>query len=249
MPIKIAVLGDIHGNLEGLTRVLEEAERLGVTHYACIGDVVGYNANPKECLDIVRNLNMLGIVKGNHDSYTSSNMELSSFNPQAAKAVEWTRRQLPKEDMDWLRALPMKKDCFLPQCKVRFSLVHATMDNPDMWGYIFDRYTAEASLQYQWTQLCFFGHTHTPLAFDKSDIVIGGTYEEIKMLPNHKYLINVGSVGQPRDRDPRAGFVTYEPEAGIVRLHRVEYDIASCQKKIISAGLPIRLSERLAVGR
>lgn len=247
--MKIAILGDIHGNLEALNAVLEETKRLGVTHYACIGDVVGYNANPKECLDIIRNMDMLGIVKGNHDAYTSSNEDLSSFNAQAAQAVEWTKRQLSADDMEWLRNLPMKQHCYVQKYHTRFSLVHATLDNPDKWGYIFDRFTAESSMQYQWTPLCFFGHTHTPLAFDKSDLTIGGTYEEIKIMPNHKYLINVGSVGQPRDRDPRAGFVTLDLVNRVVKLHRVQYDIEACQKKIISAGLPIRLSERLAVGR
>jgi len=247
--MKIAIFGDIHGNLEALKAVLQETWRLGVTHYACIGDVVGYNANPKECLDIVRNMEMLGIVKGNHDAYTSSDEDLSSFNAQAAQAVEWTKRQLSEADMDWLRKLPLKQHCYIQKYHVRFSLVHATLDNPDKWGYIFDRFMAETSMQYQWTPLCFFGHTHTPLAFDKSDLTIGGTYDEIKLMPNHKYLVNVGSVGQPRDRDPRAGFVTYDPEERIVQLHRVAYDIEACQKKIVAAGLPIRLSERLAVGR
>jgi len=247
--MKIAVIGDIHSNLEALTTVLQETERLGVTDYICIGDTVGYNANPHECLEIVRNLKLLGIVMGNHDSYIGSDDELRGFNPQAAQAVEWTRQQLTKEEREWLRNLPMRKDIHLQEYRIRLSIVHATMDNPNMWGYIFDRFTAAASLQYQWTPLCFFGHTHTPLAFDKSDDVVGGPYEQLQILPNHKYLVNVGSVGQPRDRDPRAAFVIYEPAQGLVTLHRVEYDIASCQKKIINAGLPLRLSERLPVGR
>lgn len=247
--MNIAVLGDIHGNYEALTAVLQAAEQLGCDKFACIGDIVGYNANPHECLEIIRNLDMLGVVMGNHDSYTSDNRELLGFNPQAAQAVEWTRQQLSEEELAWLGALPMKRDIFLTSPPARFSLVHSTMDNPHMWGYIFDRFTAAASMQYQWTPLCFFGHTHTPLAFDKTDIVVGGTYEEIQLQPNHKYLINVGSVGQPRDRDPRAAFVTYDVERALVRLHRVEYDIAGSQKKILDAGLPLRLADRLAVGR
>lgn len=247
--MKIAVLGDIHSNLEALNAVLDEAKRQGCEKYVCIGDIVGYNANPRECLEIVRSLDLLAVVMGNHDSYTSNTRELIGFNLQAAQAVEWTRQQLTDEELSWLSNLPMKRDIFLTSPPARFSVVHSTMDNPNMWGYIFDRFTAAASMQYQWTPLCFFGHTHTPLAFDKTDTVIGGLYESLRLLPNHKYLINVGSVGQPRDRDPRAAFVTYDVEMGLVTLHRVEYDIATSQQKIIDAGLPSRLAERLAVGR
>lgn len=247
--MKIAVLGDIHSNLEALTAVLEETERLGCEKYVCIGDIVGYNANPKECIEIVRSLDLLGVVMGNHDSYTSNSQELIGFNLQAAQAVEWTRKQLSEEELQWLGELPLKRDIFLTSPSARFSIVHSTMDNPGMWGYIFDRYTAAASMQYQWTPLCFFGHTHTPLAFDKTDEIEGGLYESLQILPNHKYLINVGSVGQPRDRDPRAAFVIYDVEASAVSLHRVEYDIEESQRKILAAGLPERLAERLSYGR
>jgi diadenosine tetraphosphatase ApaH/serine/threonine PP2A family protein phosphatase len=247
--MKIAVLGDIHSNLEALTAVLEETERLGCEKYVCIGDIVGYNANPKECIEIVRSLDLLGVVMGNHDSYTSNSQELIGFNLQAAQAVEWTRKQLSEEELQWLGELPLKRDIFLTSPSARFSIVHSTMDNPGMWGYIFDRYTAAASMQYQWTPLCFFGHTHTPLAFDKTDEIEGGLYESLQILPNHKYLINVGSVGQPRDRDPRAAFAIYDVEASAVSLHRVEYDIEESQRKILAAGLPERLAERLSYGR
>ena len=247
--MKIAVLGDIHSNLEALTAVLEETERLGCEKYVCIGDIVGYNANPKECIEIVRSLDLLGVVMGNHDSYTSNSQELIGFNLQAAQAVEWTRKQLSEEELQWLGELPLKRDIFLTSPSARFSIVHSTMDNPGMWGYIFDRYTAAASMQYQCTPLCLFGHTHTPLAFDKTDEIEGGLYESLQILPNHKYLINVGSVGQPRDRDPRAAFAIYDVEASAVSLHRVEYDIEESQRKILAAGLPERLAERLSYGR
>lgn len=247
--MKIAVLGDIHSNLEALEAVLDEARRLAVEKFVCIGDIVGYNANPHECLEIVRALPGFEVIIGNHDAYISSDRELVGFNPQAAQAVEWTREQLNAEELTWLSLLPFKKDIFLTNPNVRFSLVHATMDTPHAWGYIFDRYAAAASMQYQWLPLCFFGHTHTPLAFAKSNEVSGGTYETIQMQANHKYLVNVGSVGQPRDHDPRAAFVTYCTVKGEITLHRVEYDIATSQRKILAAGLPLRLAERLAVGR
>jgi diadenosine tetraphosphatase ApaH/serine/threonine PP2A family protein phosphatase len=242
--MKYAVLGDIHANLEALTKVLAKAEEVGVDAYLCIGDIVGYNANPCECVEMVRSLNMEVVTKGNHDEQASTDTDLVGFNPQAAKAIEWTRSQLSQDDKEWLASLPYRQTL-----GSKVTLVHATLDMPHMWGYIFDKFSAEVSLGYQFTQVCFFGHTHVPLAFEKYGEVFGGKYEEISLQPNHKYLINVGSVGQPRDGDPRAAFVVYAPEEKRVTIHRVEYDIETSQRKIEDAGLPERLSQRLAVGR
>jgi len=248
--MKIAVLGDIHANLEALTVVLEEAQKLGVEKYICIGDIVGYNSNPHECIEIVRSLDLLGVVQGNHDSYISTQNDLTGFNPQAAAAVIWTRKQLSKEELTWLSKLPLKKNINIRGASTKISLVHSTLDNPHMWGYIFDKYTAEASMQYQIMQLCFFGHTHVPLAFDKTFSGIeGGFYKEFEIKPNHKYLVNVGSVGQPRDQDPRAAFVTFDTKTKKITMHRLEYDIPACQAKIRTAGLPERLATRLAIGQ
>lgn len=242
--MKYAVLGDIHANLEALTAVLEKAQEEEVDRYICIGDIVGYNANPRECLDLIRELQPEVVTKGNHDEQASSDMELVGFNPQAAKAIEWTRSHLTDEDRIWLAALPYRQTI-----GSRITVVHATLDMPHMWGYVFDKFSAEVSLGYQFTQLCFFGHTHVPLAFEKFGTVTGGKYDEVWLQPNHKYLINVGSVGQPRDGDPRAAFVVYSPEERLVQLHRVEYDVAQAQQKILAAGLPERLAQRLAYGR
>ena len=249
--MKYAILGDIHGNLEALQAVLAVASELGVTKFACIGDIVGYNANPKECLDLLRSLgdDLIGVVKGNHDEYVSNGKETLGFNPLAAAAVEWTRKQLDPEDMEWLHNLPEKKNCVLPG-RGRFQLVHGTLDNPSSWGYIFDRFSAETCFQYQIFSVCFIGHTHIPLAFEKTDTTIaGGFYGGMQIEQNRKYLINVGSVGQPRDGNNMAAFVVFSPEESHVQLYRVEYDIATTQQKIIDAGLPRRLAERLAVGR
>ena len=249
--MKYAILGDIHGNLEALEAVLAKAKELGVSKYACIGDIVGYNANPKECLDRLRGLgsDLIGVVKGNHDEYVSNGRETLGFNPLAAAAVEWTRNQLGRLDMEWLQSLPYDLHCALPGGG-RFQLVHGTLDNPPGWGYIFDRFSAETCFQYQRFSICFVGHTHVPLAFEKMDLTItGGFYESVQFDQNRKYLINVGSVGQPRDGNNMAAFVVYSPEESRVQLYRVEYDIATTQEKIIEAGLPERLAMRLAVGR
>jgi predicted phosphodiesterase len=242
MKMKYAIISDIHANLEAFQVVLEDAQNQKVTHYACIGDVVGYNANPKECLDIVCKMNM-PCVKGNHDEYCSTDDPLEGFNPAAAEAVHWTRRQLSDKERQWL--------CDLKYTKIvaNFTLVHATLDAPERWGYVFDKLAAAASFPYQNTQVCFFGHTHVPVAFMRDTVVRGGTYSKFKIDPAKKYFINVGAVGQPRDNNPKAAYVVYDMNEGTIELRRLEYDIAAAQKKILDAGLPKRLAERLAFGK
>jgi predicted phosphodiesterase len=240
--MKYAILADIHANLEGLQVVLEDAKKQGCTHYACLGDVVGYNANPKECLDIIRDMGM-PCVKGNHDEYCSIESNLEGFNPHAAEAINWTRNQLTGEDRDWLRNLKYIR------LAASFSIVHATLDGPQRWGYVFDRLAAAASFTYQNTSVCFFGHTHVPVAFIRDSVVRGGTYSKFKIEPGRKYFINVGSVGQSRDGVPKATYVVYNMDEASVELRRLDYDIAKTQAKIRSAGLPERLAERLALGK
>ena len=222
--------------------ILEDAQNQQATHYACLGDIVGYNANPKECLEIIRNLNM-PCVKGNHDEYCSTNDPLENFNPNAADAVRWTRAQLSEKDRHWLRDLKYSR------MVANFTIVHATLDAPQRWGYVFDKLAAAASFPYQNTQICFFGHTHMPVAFMRDTVVRGGTYSKFKIDPAKKYFINVGAVGQPRDTNPKAAYVIFDMEAGTIELRRVEYDIAAAQNKIIAAGLPESLAERLEFGR
>jgi len=240
--MKYAIIADIHGNLEALQVVLEDCKNQKVTHYACLGDVVGYNANPKECLDIIRNMGM-PIVKGNHDEYCSSDMELDGFNAHAAEAVSWTRKQLSEEDRKWLR------DFKYLRLVASFTIVHATLDGPQRWGYVFDKLAAAASFTYQNTAVCFFGHTHVPVAFIRDSVVRGGTYSKFKIDHGRKYFINVGSVGQSRDGVAKATYVIYDMDEQSIELRRLDYDIPTTQRKIIEAGLPPRLAERLAVGK
>lgn len=240
--MKFAIIADIHANLEAFQVVLEDTKKQKVTHYACLGDVVGYNANPKECLDIVRAMNM-PCVKGNHDEYCSSEEHLEGFNPAAAEAVNWTRKQLNEGDRQWLRELKYTR------MVTSFTIVHATLDGPQRWGYVFDKLAAAASFTYQNTSVCFFGHTHVPVAFMKDNLVRGGTYSKFKVEPGKKYFVNVGAVGQPRDNNPKASYVVYDVHEATIEIRRLDYDIATAQKKILAAGLPERLAERLAYGR
>jgi len=240
--MKYAILGDIHGNWEALTVVLQHAQAQGATHYACVGDVVGYNANPVECLTELQRLNF-SVVRGNHDHYCACEETLAGFHPLAADVVAWTRRQLSPEQIQYLRALKYFAHV------ASFTLVHSTLDTPEMWGYVFDKLEADANFTYQTTSVCFFGHTHVPLAFERAGDVRAGLYTTIKVAPGRKYFVNVGSVGQPRDGDPRAAYVMYDMKRNEIALHRLEYDIAAAQKKILDAGLPDRLAARLAIGR
>ena len=239
----IAVLGDIHANLDALEAVLADCRGQGVTEYLCTGDIVGYNARPHECLEIVRGLGC-PVVMGNHDHYVSSNQNLDDFNPHAAAVIRWTRGQLSDEEIGFLRGLPFVVT------KMGVTLVHATMDSPEAFGYVFDHLQAEAHFTHQVTPLCFHGHTHCPMIYEKQ---IGAVYridaQDFSLPIGRKYFINVGSVGQPRDGDPRASYALYDPQARKVKFCRVEYDVEAAQAKIREAGLPERLAERLAVGQ
>jgi diadenosine tetraphosphatase ApaH/serine/threonine PP2A family protein phosphatase len=238
-----AVLGDVHANIDALDAVLEDCRKEGVTDYLCTGDVVGYNACPHECLSRIRALNC-PIVMGNHDHYVSSRQNLEDFNPHAAAVIEWTRKQLSMEEIRFLRELPFTHTA------MGITLVHSTMDNPEEFGYVLDHLQAEAHFIHQVTPLCFHGHTHCPTIYEKQ---IGGVYridaQDFKLPIGKKYFINVGSVGQPRDRDPRAAYVIYEPKSRTVRFRRIDYDIEAAQRKVLEAGLPARLAERLQLGQ
>lgn len=214
--MKYAIIADLHANLPALQTVLRDAEQQGCTHHACLGDLVGYCWQPKECVDIIRGMN-IPCVQGNHDLYCSTDAPLDGFNPQAAEAVRWTREQLTENDRQWLRNLP------LTQFVDGFTIVHALLDQPERWGYVFDRLMAAASFIHQTTPVCFFGHTHVPVAFIKDSVVRGGTFTELKVESGKQYFINVGSVGQPRDNNPRAAYAIYDLATQVVELRRLDY--------------------------
>ena len=240
--MRYAIIADIHANLEAFQTVLADIQAQKCTHVACLGDVVGYGANPKECLDIVRGMN-IPVVKGNHDEYIGNDDDPEGFNDAAAEAVAWTRAQLTEEDRKWLRDLKYFR------LVANFSIVHATLDAPQRWGYVFEKLEAAASFTYQNTPVCFFGHTHVPVAFVRDTGVRGGKYSKFRVEPGKKYFINVGSVGQPRDGDPRASYVVYDIPTQTIELRRLDYDIPTAQKKIRAAGLPERLADRLSSGK
>ena len=240
--MKFAIFADIHANLEALQTVLADAEEEGCTHTVCLGDIVGYNANPHECVQVIQELDC-PVVKGNHDEQASIETHLDGFNPLAEEALTWTRNSLTPEDKEWLSSLRMVR-------QVRdFTIVHATLDTPHKWGYIFNQLDASASFSYQHTAVCFFGHTHAPRAYVRDTAVHSLPLTEIRPEMGKKYFLNVGSVGQPRDGDWRASYAIYDVRANHIKLKRLEYDLQTAQQKVLDAGLPPRLAERLALGK
>lgn len=240
--MRFAIFGDIHGNLHALQAVMADAREQACTHFVCLGDIVGYNAFPRECLDHVRKLEC-PTVKGNHDEQASMDGDQERFNPLAEEAMNWTREQLSEEDKDWLRALRLQR-------QVRdFTVVHATLDTPHKWGYVFNQLDAAANFNYQHTTLCFIGHTHAPKAYVRDGSVRTLPLDVLMLQPGKKYLVNVGSVGQPRDGDWRSAYCIYDTGAEEIHLRRIPYDLNGAQSAILNAGLPRKLAERLAVGR
>jgi predicted phosphodiesterase len=223
-------MADIHANLEALEAVLKDSKEQRCTHYAFLGDYVGYCADPKACLEIIRAMNA-PCVKGNHDEYCATDLPVDRVNPVAGKLIHWTRKQLSDEERSWLLSLDYVR------AVENFTIVHGTLEAPERWGYVFDRLAAAASFTHQYTPLCFFGHTHVPVAFVRDSMVRGGTYIKFKVEPGKQYFVNVGAVGQPRDNNPKAAYVIYDMDEASVELRRIEYDIATAKRKIQERGL------------
>lgn len=240
-----AVLGDIHANIDALNAVLDDARAQGVTHFVCVGDVVGYNAAPAACIRAVRDELGCPCVRGNHDHYVSDpGTNLADFHPSAAQVVEWTRSQLTADDVQWLHDLPLQKPV------MGFMLVHATLDKPDHWGYVFENQQAEANFSYQYTPLCFHGHTHVPIIYsNEPGGVVHYQPRDFTLELGQRLFINVGSVGQPRDGDPRASYVVYDMAARQIRFRRVAYDVQAAMARNRLAGLPEKCASRLEIGR
>jgi predicted phosphodiesterase len=267
----VAILGDIHANLEALKAVLADIKAQGVQQFACTGDIVGYGADPRKCLEIVRNLNC-PVVQGNHDFYAATEDSLKDFSLHALNAMLWTREQLSEEEREWLRSLPMTVDLHqvsgvgcqvsggeaTPNAEPRTSncrLVHSSLLEPAAWHYVLKPEAAKPNLLIQEPEVVFFGHTHVPSHFSfhpatQEFKTVFPLKEGVHQLePGWKHLINPGSAGQPRDHDPRASYALFDPEARTVEIRRVEYDIPAAQKKIEAAGMPLRNADRLAKGR
>src|SRR5881398_274395 len=221
--MRVAIFSDVHANLEALEAVLTDAHKHKCTHFVCLGDVVGYNANPHECVERIREMDC-PIVKGNHDEQASLSESSTDFNELAERAIEWTRGNLTEQDKEWLRTLRLQQ-------QVRgFTIVHATLDTPAEWGYVFNTLDAAASFTYQHTTVCFFGHTHVAGAFVRDGNVQRVKNDYLMIEVGKKYFINTGSVGQPRDGDPRSAYCIFDTEKNVVQQRRLKYDLRTAQR-------------------
>jgi len=242
--MRIIILSDIHGNLEAFQAVLEDCSHEQAGQFYFLGDIVGYGADPDQCIEILRGLTP-HMVAGNHDWAVAGLTETDYFNPAAQTAVFWTAGTISASNASFLTALPLTIS--LPG----MLLVHATPYQPETWDYIFSLSEASRSFRCFDQQICFTGHSHTPIAFvqDEEGTISVLTDSAFTLHGSCRYLINVGSVGQPRDGDPRAAYGIYNPENASFILKRVPYDIKRTQEKIRAAGLPPFLASRLAAGR
>jgi predicted phosphodiesterase len=242
--MRIAFFSDVHSNLEALRAVLDDAKEQKVEKFYFLGDAVGYGPDPNECVKIVRDLSQICLY-GNHDYAALGLMNISYFNPYAAEAIRWTQRNLSTESRELFRDFKMTAkvdDIFL---------VHGTPRNPEGWDYLLDLADAEYNFPAFEEEVCLVGHSHVPVFFKKrgEERALVSWEVELSLEDGWRYIINIGSVGQPRDRDPRAAYLIYDEAEGGLFLRRVEYDFTITQRKMAARGLPSYLYERLAVGR
>jgi len=241
--MRYGIISDIHGNLEALGRVLEECRNSKVEALLCCGDIVGYGANPKECLNSLRQLKA-ATVAGNHDWAVGGRLDFSHFTGDGRAAVEWTRTRISMQDIAYLNGLELSvknKDLIL---------VHASLDRPQEFKYMTNVQKVIPSFALMDVPVCFIGHTHVPGIFVEADekyYYLDNSTVEIQS--QYKYIVNPGSVGQPRDGNPMAGFCIYDTQSRAIELRRVPYNIREAQRKVLEAGLPKDLALRLALGR
>jgi predicted phosphodiesterase len=240
--VRVAVISDVHGNLPALEAVLEQAAHEGIDELWSLGDVVGYGGKPSECLTLVRERAAVGLG-GNHDLVVSGVLDIAQFTSDAGVAARWTRSVLTADELELLAGLSAEG------ARGGVSLYHGSIRDP-VWEYVLTADVADASLRAQTTDLALVGHSHVQLALTlEDDSLEGGKAEpgqEVRL--GRKQLLNPGSVGQPRDRDPRAAWLLLDTEQGWARFMRSEYAIERAQSDIRAAGLPNRLADRLSRG-
>lgn len=241
--MRYAIFSDIHSNLQAFEAVLEAYSEERIDKYFCVGDIVGYAANPIECLELARKLNSV-VVAGNHDFASVDLTGIEYFNPVAKQAVLWTKRILNEDWKDFLKRLPLvfeDKD---------FSLVHGTLEDPEKFDYLTNEFVAKGTFDLIKNNLLFVGHTHVPGIFiEEVSYISYSQAGKIKLTSDKRYIVNAGSVGQPRDGNPKASYCIFDTDTQLLEMKRINYDIEEAQKRILDAGLPAYLAQRLLVGR
>jgi predicted phosphodiesterase len=242
--MRLGIFSDVHGNVEALDTVLRELEKEEVNLTICLGDLVGYGPDPNQCIKKVMNASDI-VLAGNHDHAAVNLLSTEHFNEQARIAIEWTSQVLTNKSKNILSNLPMMETID------QILIVHATPEEPEQWHYIFTVEDAYRNLINMSVPICLVGHSHAPMAFiqneEKKILLQNAT--EVDIQPNRKYIINVGSVGQPRDGDPRAAYGILDMEKNMFHLKRLAYPINKVQEKMVKKGLPAPLIERLTAGK
>jgi diadenosine tetraphosphatase ApaH/serine/threonine PP2A family protein phosphatase len=245
--MRYLILSDIHANIDALDSVLASAPAESWDRVIVLGDLVGYGAEPNAVIDRILGLDPLMVIRGNHDKAACGIDDGSSFNMVARMAAQWTMGVLTTENREYLRALPMGPAII----DAGVEICHGAPFDED--HYIFDSEDATRALDAARRPLCLFGHTHLPVVFLRDPTRFEGLVPdgdvEVVLERDVNYLINVGSVGQPRDGDPRAGFGIYNTDGAALTLRRVAYPVQEAQRRILNAGLPASLANRLAIGR
>jgi diadenosine tetraphosphatase ApaH/serine/threonine PP2A family protein phosphatase len=248
---RTCVIGDVHSNLPALEAVLDSAG--DCDSWLCIGDLVGYGPDPNECVARMIELGAL-CVSGNHDLGSLGDIDLFSFNRDARTACEWTGRVLEQAARSFLESLDSRRE------GEGWVMVHASPRDP-VWEYVLSKGQAYHNFLEFGERLCFHGHSHAPALFRWSleaqeaddfsavEVAVPRDGDEIALEDGFRFLVNVGSVGQPRDSDPRACYVIYDPDRGALEYHRVTYPVAAVQARMEELGLPTFLIERLSFGR
>lgn len=241
--MKYAIISDVHANIEALTPVMSEIEILGIDRIVCLGDAVGYNATPNECVDILRERDIPTIL-GNHDAVACGLEEPWGFNPVALSAAIWTRERLTPENLEWLRGLPDALNLG------EFAAVHGAPRNHNTYLFSWEDILPHLYfLEEQNVNICFMGHTHTPGIFAADGVYAVDEDGRFYLGDQKNFFINPGSVGQPRDGDSRAAFGILDTETHVFEQVRVPYPVQKAAERVVRAGLPAFLAERLALGR
>ncbi|RKY42655.1 MAG: metallophosphoesterase [Candidatus Makaraimicrobium thalassicum] len=237
------ILSDIHGNLQAFESVISSFPKTDNSRIVCAGDVVGYGADPNECIELIMSLGAENVL-GNHDAAVIDKTDISYFNENARKAVLWTRERLDRAGRDYLNGLPLVRE------NPSFTVVHGTLHDPAEFIYMQSGTEAMRTFEILNTKICFVGHSHVPGVFVYRDSGLYQSFErKISLEDGARYIVNVGSVGQPRDNDNRACYCVYDSSSGEIEFHRIKYDVISARERIISAGLPGALGDRLLFGR
>lgn len=242
--MRYGIFSDIHANLEALEAVIEAYKNESIDQYLCVGDVIGYAVNPQQCIEKIKTLCRVSVA-GNHDWAGVDLFSVDYFNPDAREAIFWSRRNIENMDRFFLESLK------LVYKNEDLTLVHGTLEAPQDFNYMTDGYVAWETFRVLGTDICFVGHSHVAGMFIK-DSSEGIHYREENSLDikkENKYIINVGSVGQPRDGNPNAAYCIYDTDKKEVEIKRISYDFEVTRKKIIEVGLPRFLGDRLALGR